>query len=71
MRTVEFGPLVAREQAMNYQKKPVKKLSLNKETIRNISERGQQHMMKAPDTSPRCTAYTCPSDVECPTDLCG
>lgn len=50
---------------MDHQKKPVKKLSLNKETIRNISERGQQEMMKAPNTSPRCTA------LNCPTDLCG
>lgn len=49
---------------MDHQKKPVKKLSLNKETIRNISEQGHPNM-KVPTTSPRCT------ELNCPTDLCG
>ncbi|WP_158080061.1 hypothetical protein [Archangium sp. Cb G35] len=45
---------------MNEQKKQPKKLSLNKETLRNITAQGQQ--MKAPYTSPRCSDYSCPSD---------
>lgn len=47
---------------MNEQKKQPKKLSLNKETLRNITtEQGPQ--MKAPLTTPRCTDYSCPTDI--------
>ncbi len=47
---------------MNDQKKQIKKLSLNKETLRNISQLGQEKM-KAPLTSPRCSEFNCESDL--------
>lgn len=47
---------------MNEQKKQTKKLSLNKETLRNITTTAQGAQMKAPYTSPRCSDYSCPSD---------